>query len=71
MAAKKKERGQKPEGKCAKCGKACDDDHYCHGCKKHICDDCSVNWNPPWGTHDVSVHFEEPEEDEAGYDRSE
>ena len=50
-------------GNCHFCGKGESEEGYCWGCKKHICEDCSINWDMPWGGHDVEVHQEEPEEE--------
>jgi len=67
MATKKTEPGKKLVGKCAGCGKACGRDAYCYGCHEFVCEDCSVNYDPPWGKHDVGVHFDDPEDGGDGY----
>ena len=61
MTTKKEE--SKSEGKCFKCGNACTEDHYCHGCGTHVCSECSIS--NPWGSHSPEDHLEEEEEDDG------
>lgn len=40
-------------------------DMFCHGCKQYVCEECSVNYNLPFGGHEPEDHLEDPlEEDE-------
>ena len=37
------------------------DDHWCHGCRYYVCENCSVNLTL-MGSHDVMEHRDNPEE---------
>lgn len=54
------------KGTCAHgdCGKVCGADEFCHGCRHHVCEEHSVNFNMPLGSHSLETHFEEDFEDE-------
>lgn len=30
-------------GRCAGCGRSCDEGCYCYGCRRYICRDCQEN----------------------------
>ena len=64
MPETKKKPEPEKKGKCYQCAKPCGDDQYCHGCKEFICEECTVNFDPPWGSHQPNVHFEESEDDD-------
>ncbi len=51
-------------GTCHFCDTVCNADHFCHGCKVHVCEQHSVNFSMPFGGHDVELHLEENWEDE-------
>lgn len=38
------------------------DDAFCYGCKHHICEGCERNFCL-MGSHDISEHLENPEEE--------
>lgn len=42
MTTKKKKQVDTP--KCTHCNKDTDKEHFCYGCKAHVCDDCEVGW---------------------------
>jgi len=48
------------DGKCALCKRGIDpekwDDLACAGCGYHVCEECSVNQNMPFGPHYVVAH---------------
>lgn len=46
--------------------KAKEDDDYCHGCHKHVCESCCTNIDVPWGGHEPAAHKsdEEPGDDD-------
>jgi hypothetical protein len=52
-----------PVLRCALCSDAVTEESFCHGCKKHVCEECGVS--SPWGPHDVMDHQDEPEEPES------
>jgi len=45
----------KPEGHCILCGRPTTNYDYCYGCKKHVCQECTQNYEDPRGKH----HFED------------
>ena len=49
--------------KCYHCKESCNEDQFCHGCKQYICEDCSKNYEMPWGGHDPDLHLEIPYEE--------
>lgn len=51
---------------CFNCGAECTDDHYCHGCRAHICNACSVNPDASGIGHAPEDHLSDPELDEEG-----
>jgi hypothetical protein len=44
---------------CHFCKKTKDEDHFCHGCKHTVCEDCDTNFDMPFGPHSVDTHVEE------------
>lgn len=50
-------------GSCALCEGVATKDDYCFGCKEWVCETCCVNYNMPFGGHELEVHTEDPEED--------
>lgn len=53
-------------GPCAYpgCGTKCNDDNYCYGCGKFVCETHATNPELPWGSHETEQHWEEDEEDD-------
>ena len=43
--------------KCFNCEEPCTKDDFCHGCKVHVCNDCSVNYDMPFGSHEPELHL--------------
>lgn len=50
-------------GRCFNCNKPVGEDYFCSGCKSHVCDECDVNYEMPFGGHDKKLHLEEPEDE--------
>ncbi len=55
----------KPSGPCVYegCKTICDDMNYCYGCKSFICEKHCTNPDVSWGSHDVSEHWDEGEDE--------
>lgn len=45
---------------CHFCNTELDEDNRCFGCGKFVCDECDVNYDMPFGAHDVEEHAQEP-----------
>jgi hypothetical protein len=46
-------------GPCFNCGRACAPGEYCFGCKRHVCDECAINLEIPFGAHTPEMHLED------------
>lgn len=49
---------------CFNCSHVCDEDHFCHGCKSYVCDDCDVSCGEYGRGHSREDHLVAPEERE-------
>jgi hypothetical protein len=50
-----------PETACFNCYTVCNEEDFCFGCKKYVCEKCGVNISPPFGSHDPEVHLTDEE----------
>jgi hypothetical protein len=51
-------------GECFNCEAKLPEDHYCHGCKKYVCEDCDKSLGMmPFGGHEPDLHLQEPDWD--------
>jgi len=50
---------------CFNCGKEVNDDFYCHGCAKYVCDDCDVSCGEYPRSHAPEDHLVSPEDRDA------
>lgn len=62
MPAKKKEpkkvEDEAPSGKCFNCEAPLGGEHYCYGCKQHVCDKCDKSISLPFGGHAPIEHLD-------------
>lgn len=45
---------------CFNCNAACDEEHYCFGCKSYVCDACDLNISL-MGGHSAEEHLDDEE----------
>lgn len=56
---------------CFNCEKATDRDHYCHGCRVFICDECEAGYSKASatiGSHEPADHLVEADDDDQDDD---
>ena len=50
-------------GTCDLCGEnPTTNNDFCYGCSQSVCETCSINFNLPFGDHDLEDHLYDPDD---------
>ena len=50
---------------CWHCGEAATNEDFCYGCGVYVCNECSLNYELPPGSHEPEAHLRDPLDSEV------